>query len=104
MILDKSAAPVRRMISRAERRLNLGRHISRIGTRQVIDRLVDAIRSGDQNSTLRLLLADDATIGIVKDGDLRILAIEVDDAGHVAGLQQVNNPDKLERVRSEHAP
>ena len=155
VILDKSAAAVRQMISRAERRLDLGRHLSRTGNRQVIDRLVDAIRSGDQSSTLRLLLADDAifwsdgggkvpatrnplfgidriirffaavfdpsdpsrqqvsgvidvngeaAIGIVKDGDLRVLAIEVDDAGLVAGLRQVNNPDKLERVRSEHAP
>jgi len=155
VILDKSAAAVRQMISRAERRLDLGRHISRTGNRQVIDRLVDAIRSGDQSSTLRLLLADDAifwsdgggkvpatrnplfgidriirffaavfdpsdpsrqqvsgvidvngeaAIGIVKDGDLRVLAIEVDDAGLVAGLRQVNNPDKLERVSSEHAP
>src|SRR5699024_5738830 len=155
VILDKSAAAVRQMISRAERRLDLGRHISRTGNRQVIDRLVDAIRSGDQSSTLRLLLADDAifwsdgggkvpatrnplfgidriirffaavfdpsdpsrqqvsgvidvngeaAIGLVKDGDLRVLVIEVDDAGLVAGLRQVNNPDHLERVSSEHPP
>ena len=153
-ILDKSAAAVRQMISRAERRLDLDVHVSRTGNRQVIDRLVDAIRSGDQRSTLRLLLADDAifwsdgggkvpatrnplfgidriirffaavfdpsdpssqrvtgvidvngepAIGIVKDGDLRVLAIEVDDTGRVSGLRQVNNPDKLERVRTDHA-
>ena len=153
-ILDKSAAAVRQMISRAERRLDLDVHVSRTGNRQVINRLVDAIRSGDQRSTLRLLLADDAifwsdgggkvpatrnplfgidriirffaavfdpsdpssqrvtgvidvngepAIGIVKDGDLRVLAIEVDDTGRVSGLRQVNNPDKLERVRTDHA-
>jgi len=151
-ILDKSAAAVRQMISRAERRLDLDRDLPRSGNRQVIDRLVDAIRSGDQSSALRLLLADDAIfwsdgggkvpatrnplfgidriirffaavfdpsdpssqqvtgviavngeagIGIVKDGDLRVLAVEVDDTGRVMGLRQVNNPDKLKRMRTE---
>ncbi|MGC2941759.1 MULTISPECIES: sigma factor-like helix-turn-helix DNA-binding protein [unclassified Brevibacterium] len=151
LILDKSAAAVRQMISRAERRLDLGGHVSRSGNRQVIDRLVDAIRSGDQSTALRLLLADDAifwsdgggqvpatrnplfgidriirffaavfdssdpssqqvsgiidvngeaAIGIAKDGAVRVLAVEVDDTGLVTGLRQVNNPFKLERVRT----
>ncbi|UVI36501.1 sigma factor-like helix-turn-helix DNA-binding protein [Brevibacterium spongiae] len=150
-ILGKSAAAVRQMISRAERRLDLDRHTAHSGNRQVIDRLVDAIRSGDQSGALRLLLADDAifwsdggglvpstrnplfgndriirfltavidpddptsqqvtgvvdvngepAIAVTKDAGLRVLAVEIDEAGLVAGLRQVNNPHKLERLRA----
>lgn len=148
-ILDKTPAAVRQLISRAGRRLDLDRHVTRPVDRRILDRLIDAIRSGDQATALRLLLAEDAifwsdggglvpstrnpvfgvdrivrfltavvdpldptsqqcrgvidvnggpAIGIQKEGALRVLELEIDSAGLVSGLRQVNNPDKLSRI------
>ncbi|WP_413336710.1 sigma-70 family RNA polymerase sigma factor [Brevibacterium sp. GP-SGM9] len=61
-ILEKQPAAVRQMISRAARRLDAGRETTRPANRRALDRLVDAIRSGDMATSVRLLLSDDAVL------------------------------------------
>ena len=59
-ILGKSPAAVRQLISRAARRLDLDREVSRPADPAALRRLGDAIHSADLEATLRALLADDA--------------------------------------------
>lgn len=61
-VLEKQPAAVRQMISRAARRLDTGREMTRPANRRAFDRLVDAIRSGDMATSVRLLLSDDAVL------------------------------------------
>lgn len=59
-ILEKKPAAVRQMVSRAARRLDLDRQVTREADRVVLGRLIDAIHSGDLSTALNLLLAEDA--------------------------------------------
>lgn len=59
-ILGKKPAAVRQMTSRAARRLDLDRQVTRAADRIMLDRLIAAIHSGDLASALDLLLAEDA--------------------------------------------
>lgn len=59
-ILEKKPAAVRQMVSRAARRLDLDRQVTREADRVVLGRLIDAIHSGDLSTALSLLLAEDA--------------------------------------------
>lgn len=59
-ILEKKPAAVRQMVSRAARRLDIDRQVTRAADRTVLNRLIDAIHSGDLPTALSLLLAEDA--------------------------------------------
>lgn len=59
-ILGKSSAAVRQMISRAARRIDLDRQVTRTADSVMLGRLIDAIHSGDLRTALGLLLAEDA--------------------------------------------
>ncbi|MCM1012973.1 MULTISPECIES: sigma-70 family RNA polymerase sigma factor [unclassified Brevibacterium] len=148
-ILGKSAAAVRQLVSRAARRLDLDRDVSRPADPAALGRLAEAIHSGDLAAALPLLLAEDAVywsdgggkvrsavnpvfgsariarffagvltpvdldgahigaileingglaMAIRRDGDTRVLEIDLGADGLIHGLRQVNNPDKLTRL------